>query len=198
MNKKNTYTLLVSILAIGCSPQKIQLGEYARDEPIKYQYCTVGERVFSDFEAPSLPKPNTISDHEAKNIIKCMKKVTKSQLTNYRNRLQEHYVKSQADRMLIEEEVKRKKNAKDKLDLLRAQINVHPEIYHVEKSKLEYCETKPEWREHGVLVAKELARNNAYNGKSGSWSPKPEIILRCINGVDEERLAKFYLPIDKK
>jgi hypothetical protein len=103
-------------------------------------------------------------------------------------------------------------SAQNEIDLIVAKIRAIGSQEESNSNKLTYCKTNPEWRAHGVLVAKELARIHASKTEFRNYKQeysrdilmnrtnylRPVEILDCFNSASLEDVETFFLPEKKQ
>lgn len=178
--------LLGAVLS-GCKSDPEKFSDHKAKEPSKVQYCVVKTEHYLN---------NSYND-----VLKCIKKTSDEEITKHNQR--ERREKESRFNAFIGESIQAKqvKDQEDRvagkeLSLIEAKIRAFPGPSAYEEMKLKYCRTKPDWRQHGVLIAREL-EPRLFSQPLLRQRDKPDflrksVILSCFNSASKEDVLDFY------
>ena len=178
---------VLAVLLSGCKSDLEKFVDYKISEPSKVQYC--------------VEKTKHYWNNSYNKVLRCIKKTSDQEVATHnqlKSRERESRRNAQALENMWTKQAKDREDraAEEKLLLIQAKNRAYPESSLREIRKLKYCQTNPDWRKYGVLIAKELEVSRTSSTVLKAVT-KPEflrdsVVLQCFNSVSSNDVSAFF------
>lgn len=187
-----TIMLSVIVSLTACQSNEDKLAGLKVSKAAQYRYC-------------SSNVTRSYNSEYTNEILECIQETSEQNALNWayvEDREARLFREAFAQEQIYKEAERKRQNAnvaaKEEIELIEAKIRVYPTEERNNSRKLSYCRTKPEWRVHGVAIARELSRNKSFtvnplkreqNTSHLEW----KILLECFKNARDEKVESFFL-----